>query len=97
MTDRHTAVVGPACDGGFWALGLPSPVPGLCADVPMSTTSTAARLRDALRRRRLRWQELDELMDVDDVESAAAVAAAVPGSRFCAAFDAIADTWRLAS
>ena len=42
------AVVGPALDGGFWALGLAVPMPGLCATVPMSTAATGARLRDAL-------------------------------------------------
>ncbi len=98
VTDRETgAVVGPARDGGFWALGLAAPLPDLCATVPMSTASTAARLRDALRRRGVPWHELEALLDVDDVESAAAVAATVPGSRFAETFDSIAAAWSVAS
>ncbi len=94
---RTGAVVGPALDGGFWALGLAAPAPGLCATVPMSTASTGARLCDALARRGIAWHELDELADVDDVASAATVAAAIPTSRFAATFAEMAARWPLAS
>ena len=94
---RTGAVVGPALDGGFWALGLAAPAPGLCATVPMSTASTGARLRDALARRGVDWHELDELVDVDDVASAATVATTIPTSRFAATFRAVAARWPIAS
>jgi glycosyltransferase A (GT-A) superfamily protein (DUF2064 family) len=87
---RNGAVIGPAADGGFWALGLPAPVDGLCAAVGMSRPTTCAHLRDALRRRGTSWQELGTLVDVDDFEAAVLVAAGVPGSRFAAVVDGIA-------
>ena len=90
---RTGAVVGPALDGGFWALGLAAPAPGLCATVPMSTASTGARLRGALARRGVDWHELDQLVDVDDVASAAIVATTIPTSRFAATFRAVAARW----
>ena len=98
VTDEVSdAVVGRAWDGGFWALGLAVAVPGLCTAVPMSTPTTGNRLRAALRDRGVGWLELGELTDFDDVETAAVVAASVPGSRFGDAFDAIAMSWSLAS
>jgi uncharacterized protein len=84
------ALVGPAADGGFWALGLRTPAAGLCATIPMSVPSTCGRLRVALHRRGLTWRDLDELVDVDDFATAIAVAAGVPRSRFAATVDHIA-------
>ena len=54
-------------------------------------------MRAALRRRGVGWRELGELMDFDDVETASAVAATVPGLRFSIVFDAIAASWSVAS
>jgi rSAM/selenodomain-associated transferase 1 len=85
MTDGTDAVLGPAADGGFWAVGLRYPDPRLFLGVPMSRPDTGARERTRLRRHGLRVQSLPMLVDVDDIATAGAVAALVPASRFAAA------------
>jgi glycosyltransferase A (GT-A) superfamily protein (DUF2064 family) len=81
------AVLGPAQDGGWWALGLRDPRHGdLVRDVPMSTGATGAYTYDALRRRGLTVAALPRLRDVDTAFDAYAVARLCrPDSRFAAA------------
>lgn len=78
------AVLGPAVDGGWWALGLRDPGHGAAlSGVPMSTDHTGADTLDALRARGLRVALLPELRDVDTGADAGAVAARCPRrSRF---------------
>lgn len=73
---------GPAEDGGFWALGLAEPDPGLLRGVPMSTAVTGALQRERLVRAGLRVRDLPRLRDVDTAADAHAVAALAPHSRF---------------
>ncbi|MFY1697127.1 MULTISPECIES: TIGR04282 family arsenosugar biosynthesis glycosyltransferase [unclassified Solwaraspora] len=84
--DRLTeagAVLGPAADGGWWALGLRDPrdADALRA-VPMSTARTGRRTWLALVGRGLAPVRLPVLRDVDEWPDAVAVARGVPGSRF---------------
>ncbi|WP_340374918.1 DUF2064 domain-containing protein [Streptomyces sp. SS7] len=81
------AYVGPAEDGGFWALGLAHPDPELLRGVPMSTPTTGAAQRERLAVAGLRVRELPRLRDVDTADDAEAVAAAAPGSRFAVALE----------
>ena len=73
---------GPASDGGFWALGLADPRGFLVRGVPMSRDDTGARQRARLESAGLTVRDLPVLTDVDTVQAARAVAAAVPESRF---------------
>jgi hypothetical protein len=81
------AVLGPAEDGGWWALGLRQPRHGaVLAGVPMSTPGTGRDTLAALRSRGLRVALLPALRDVDTAEDATAVAGQCPqGSRFARA------------
>lgn len=72
-------------DGGFWALGMADPDPGLVRGVPMSTPHTGRLQRARLVDAGLRVGDLDVLSDVDTPRDAAAVARLVPGSRFAGA------------
>jgi uncharacterized protein len=86
------ASFGPAADGGFWALGMAEPDPGLLRGVPMSVPETGAVQRHQLVRAGLTVRELPVLRDVDTAADARLVAAEAPGTRFAAALAALAGT-----
>ena len=78
-----TPSLGPAADGGWWALGLRDPrAAAAIADVPTSRDDTGERTVHALRAAGLRVGLLPELTDVDTAADAVAVARTAPGTRF---------------
>jgi len=79
------AVLGPAPDGGYWAIGLRRADDRAFVGVPMSSPSTGAAQLDRLRELGLAVRELAACRDVDTFADALAVAAAAPRSRFAAA------------
>ncbi|SCL32422.1 hypothetical protein GA0070624_4472 [Micromonospora rhizosphaerae] len=84
------AVLGPAADGGWWALGLRDPRQAeALLGVPMSRGDTGLRTRRALRASGLRVASLPMLSDVDTMADAVAVAAIAPHGRFAAAVAAV--------
>lgn len=90
----YDAWLGPAVDGGFWALGLrvprPALLPALFHGVPMSTARTGSEQLSRLRAAGLRVGSLPVLRDVDTAVDAAAVAAQGPRTRFGALVAAMA-------
>jgi hypothetical protein len=78
----HPAALGPAVDGGYWAIGLQRSDPGALRGVPMSSSHTLATQRIRLRSLGLAVAELETLRDVDTFEDALAVAEQAPGTRF---------------
>ncbi|MGV4926826.1 DUF2064 domain-containing protein [Streptomyces sp. BHT-5-2] len=82
--DDCDAWFGAADDGGFWALGLAVPDPGLLRGVPMSTARTGAAQRARLTAAGLRVRDLPPLCDVDTADDADRVAAGAPDGRFAA-------------
>jgi uncharacterized protein len=87
--DAYPAWLGPAADGGYWAIGLAEPDPGLVRGVPMSVPHTFAAQRQALAGAGLRVGTLPALRDVDTWADATAVARQVPAGRFARAMAAI--------
>jgi glycosyltransferase A (GT-A) superfamily protein (DUF2064 family) len=84
------AVLGPALDGGWWAVGLRRPQPRAFIGVPMSRDDTGARQLARLAALGLRTRRLASHRDVDTWTDALAVAAAAPGGRCAAAVRAVA-------
>ncbi len=77
------AVLGPASDGGWWALGLRDPrLAGLIAGVPTSRPDTGELTRRALLAAGLRVHTAATHRDVDTAADAHAVAAGAPHGRF---------------
>lgn len=80
--DDHHAALGPAEDGGWWALALRRPAAGAFDGVPMSAPDTGARQLDRLHALGLDVARLRTHRDVDLAVDVAAVAAAAPDGRF---------------
>jgi rSAM/selenodomain-associated transferase 1 len=87
---RTDAVIGPAFDGGYWAIGLRRPRRSLFTGVPMSSHTTYFAQVDALRAARLRVRTLAPLRDVDVIDDARAVAELAPATRFAEALGSLA-------
>ena len=86
------AVLGPAADGGWWALGLRDPRSAtVIARVPTSRDDTGERTLRALRAAGLRVVLLPELTDVDTVADVAVVCRAAPWTRFAATVTALSS------
>ena len=79
------AVLGPASDGGYWAIGLRTADPRVFEGVPMSADNTGERQRERLGELGLQWAELEQLRDIDTIDDARAVAAVTPWTRCAAA------------
>jgi hypothetical protein len=79
------AVLGPAADGGWWAIGLRRPHPRTFTGIATSRPDTGARQADRLAALGLRTHRLPVASDVDTWDDALAVAALSPGSSFAAA------------
>ena len=88
---RSPAVLGPAADGGWWALGLQDVAMADCLrGVAMSQPDTGAQTLRALREAGLDVHILPTLADVDTVEDVDSVRRRCPaGSRFGSAATAL--------
>jgi hypothetical protein len=79
------AVLGPAVDGGYWAIGMRDPDPRALLGVPMSSAVTLAAQRVRLRALGLTVVDVDTLRDVDTYSDAIAVASRAPDTVFARA------------
>lgn len=66
---EHDAVLGPAVDGGYWAIGLRKTESTLFQQMPWSTAEVLSITRKRLQTMEMSFRELRELEDVDDLES----------------------------
>lgn len=76
LVEQGGAVLGPAGDGGWWALGLTDPTAArVLLDVPMSTPHTGESTHAALEQAGVTVTALPVLDDVDNAADAASAAA----------------------
>ncbi len=75
------AALGPATDGGWWAIGFRRPAPGAFVGVPMSTAQTARCQRRRLAELGLATVDLPVRGDLDTMVDARRLAAELPASR----------------
>jgi glycosyltransferase A (GT-A) superfamily protein (DUF2064 family) len=87
---RSDAVLGPALDGGYWAIGLREPDRRLFEGVPMSSPHTCREQLERLAAHGRSVALLPQLRDVDLIDDARAVAKLAPSSRFATALAAAA-------
>lgn len=88
--DHSDAVLGPALDGGYWAIGLRRPRPELLRNVPMSRADTFEHQLARLCAAGLAVRMVPPLRDVDRIDDAYAVARLAPRSRFACELAAVA-------
>ena len=94
--DLPVAVLGPAEDGGYWAIGVRYPVAGLFDGVPMSTNRTCVAQLARLRALGVSCKLIDGLRDVDEIGDALVVAELAPATRFAALLTPMATALALA-
>jgi rSAM/selenodomain-associated transferase 1 len=85
--DRTDAVLGPAVDGGWWAIGLRRADARVFLGVPMSAPITGSAQLARLRGLGLRVRALPMVRDVDTFADAQVVARLAPEGRFAAVVD----------
>lgn len=86
------AWLGPAADGGFWALGMYEPRGELVRGIAMSRADTGQRQRERLHLAGLHVATLPVLRDVDTFDDARTVAESAPETRFARLFRSYAAT-----
>lgn len=84
LLDEHDAALGPAEDGGWWAIALRRADPACFLGVPMSTDGTNRAQHQRLLDLGLSVATLPTRRDIDDTTDLAAVAAAHPHLRVSA-------------
>lgn len=88
LADPGGAVLGAAEDGGWWALGLHTPLPGAFDGVPMSTDRAGQAQRSRLHELGVTTTALPVLRDIDVAADVAHVAALLPRQAHLAAVTA---------
>jgi uncharacterized protein len=95
--DTVDAALGPAADGGWWAIGLRRPDARVFLGVPTSRPDTGMRQAGRLASLGLRTRLLPVRSDVDTWEDAVEVAALAPTTAFAAAVRRLVGTGPVAS
>lgn len=79
------ALLGPAVDGGWWLIGLPTADPdAVFAGIETSRTDTGTAQASRLRSLGYSLRRAPTLRDIDTIEDLATVASAIPSSRTAA-------------
>lgn len=66
--DRVDVVIGPACDGGYYLVGMKNPTPELFIDMPWSTKNVFSETVRILEKIGKSYELLPVLTDIDTIE-----------------------------
>lgn len=94
LADGADSVLGPAEDGGWWALGLQAADPAVVLGIPTSRPDTGALQGRRLAEMGLGPKLLATIRDVDHWDDAVAVAGLAPDTRFARRLDELAGAHR---
>jgi rSAM/selenodomain-associated transferase 1 len=84
LLERHDLVLGPACDGGYYLIGLKRPTPELFVDVPWSTDQVLRLTQEKAGALGLTttslgpWRDVDTLADLQALSDACSAEAKKP-------------------
>ena len=68
ILDHADVVVGPAIDGGYYLIGMKSPIPGLFSNIPWSTGDVFSETIRAIKNSGKSYGVLPVLTDLDTIE-----------------------------
>ena len=89
LLEQHDLVLGPACDGGYYLIGLKKPTPALFKDIPWSTDRVLALTKEKAAALGLsitllpEWRDVDTIDDLQALIEAGALDARKPRQEQC--------------
>ena len=92
LVEATGSALGLALDGGWWAIGMRHPVPGVFAGVPMSVADTGARQLARMVELGLRPASLPSLRDLDTWQDACRLLDEIPAGRTGRSIAAVRDS-----
>lgn len=83
MLDKAPVVIGPSTDGGYYLIGMKQECPDIFANIEWSTATVFSKTVELLNDRRVEFQTLPPLTDVDDLSDLVALKSYLESREIC--------------